>query len=84
MDSAAYNPRTPEEVFKDFRARRAGIIKALSTGIICFFRFIYVSSQFLKISLPPFLIPENCSIFPVVCFFSDVEKFYQDCDPGYV
>ncbi|KAJ4751361.1 PHD finger protein ALFIN-LIKE 8 [Rhynchospora pubera] len=42
MDAAAYNPRTPEEVFKDFRARRAGIIKALT---------------------------------------SDVEKFYQDCDP---
>jgi Alfin len=37
MDSAAYNPRTPEEVFKDFRARRAGIIKALTTGIIIFF-----------------------------------------------
>ncbi|OAY65782.1 PHD finger protein ALFIN-LIKE 8 [Ananas comosus] len=37
-----YNPRTPEEVFRDFRARRAGIIKALTT---------------------------------------DVEKFYQQCDP---
>ncbi|XP_073014049.1 PHD finger protein ALFIN-LIKE 8-like isoform X1 [Typha latifolia] len=27
-----YNPRTPEEVFRDFRARRAGMIKALTTG----------------------------------------------------
>ncbi|XP_073004406.1 PHD finger protein ALFIN-LIKE 8-like isoform X2 [Typha latifolia] len=39
---ANYNPRTPEEVFRDFRARRAGMIKALTT---------------------------------------DVEKFYQQCDP---
>ncbi|OAY63885.1 PHD finger protein ALFIN-LIKE 8-like [Ananas comosus] len=28
-----YNPRTPEEVFRDFRARRAGIIKALTTDV---------------------------------------------------
>ncbi|KAK8950743.1 PHD finger protein ALFIN-LIKE 8 [Platanthera zijinensis] len=39
---AAYNPRTPEEVFRDFRGRRAGMVKALTT---------------------------------------DVEKFYQLCDP---
>ena len=26
------NVRTPEDVFKDFRGRRAGIIKALTTG----------------------------------------------------
>ncbi|KAK8447454.1 hypothetical protein SEVIR_8G080600v4 [Setaria viridis] len=35
-------PRSPEDVFRDFRARRAGMIKALTT---------------------------------------DVEKFYQQCDP---
>ncbi|KAL4184208.1 hypothetical protein AMTRI_Chr11g158860 [Amborella trichopoda] len=40
--SGHYNPRTVEEVFKDFRGRRAGMIKALTT---------------------------------------DVEKFYQQCDP---
>ncbi|WOL02397.1 PHD finger protein ALFIN-LIKE 8-like [Canna indica] len=39
---ADYNPRTPDEVFMDFRGRRAGMIKALTT---------------------------------------DVEKFYQQCDP---
>ncbi|RWV95835.1 hypothetical protein GW17_00041502 [Ensete ventricosum] len=39
----AYNSRTPEDVFRDFRGRRAGIVKALTT---------------------------------------DVEKFYQKCDPG--
>ncbi|CAD5185541.1 PHD finger protein ALFIN-LIKE 8-like isoform X1 [Musa acuminata AAA Group] len=40
--AADYNPRTPEDVFRDFRSRRAGMIKALTT---------------------------------------DVEKFYQQCDP---
>ncbi|GLT25615.1 hypothetical protein SLA2020_007350 [Shorea laevis] len=39
---AAHNPRTVEEVFKDFKGRRAAIIKALTT---------------------------------------DVEEFYQQCDP---
>ncbi|KAJ0514929.1 hypothetical protein HanHA300_Chr10g0375051 [Helianthus annuus] len=41
--SQPYNPRTIEEVFRDFKSRRAGIIKALTT---------------------------------------DVEEFYQRCDPG--
>ncbi|CAO2841970.1 PHD finger protein ALFIN-LIKE 4-like [Amaranthus tricolor] len=40
--NAQYNPRTVEEVFKDFKGRRAGMIKALTT---------------------------------------DVEEFYQQCDP---
>lgn len=30
--SAAYNPRTVEEVFRDFKGRRTGVIKALTTG----------------------------------------------------
>ncbi|GMH17581.1 hypothetical protein Nepgr_019422 [Nepenthes gracilis] len=43
MDGGAqYNPRTVEEVFRDFKCRRAGMIKALTT---------------------------------------DVEEFYQQCDP---
>ncbi|XP_058089947.1 PHD finger protein ALFIN-LIKE 4-like isoform X2 [Magnolia sinica] len=42
MEGASYNPRTVEEVFKDFKGRRAGMIKALT---------------------------------------SDVESFYQQCDP---
>lgn len=40
---AQNNPRTVEEVFRDFKGRRAGMIKALTT---------------------------------------DVEEFYQQCDPG--
>ncbi|XP_030530082.1 PHD finger protein ALFIN-LIKE 4-like isoform X2 [Rhodamnia argentea] len=42
MDGGQYNPRTVEEVFRDFKGRRAGMIKALTT---------------------------------------DVEEFYQQCDP---
>ncbi|WRX27799.1 Alfin [Theobroma cacao] len=42
-EGAQYNPRTVEEVFRDFKGRRAGMIKALTT---------------------------------------DVEEFYQQCDPG--
>ncbi|XP_010047517.1 PHD finger protein ALFIN-LIKE 4 isoform X2 [Eucalyptus grandis] len=42
MEGGQYNPRTVEEVFRDFKGRRAGMIKALTT---------------------------------------DVEEFYQQCDP---
>ncbi|XP_020225917.1 PHD finger protein ALFIN-LIKE 4 [Cajanus cajan] len=39
MDAGAhYNPRTVEEVFRDFKGRRAGMIKALTTDIEEFFR----------------------------------------------
>ncbi|KAJ4842268.1 PHD finger protein ALFIN-LIKE 4 [Turnera subulata] len=34
----AYNPRTVEEVFRDFRGRRAGMIKALTTDVEEFFQ----------------------------------------------
>lgn len=30
---APYSPRTVDEVFRDFKGRRAGMIKALSTGL---------------------------------------------------
>ncbi|GFZ15569.1 alfin-like 4 [Actinidia rufa] len=43
--SQPYNPRTVEEVFRDFKGRRAAIIKALTT---------------------------------------DVEEFYQHCDPDFL
>ena len=45
---AAYNPHTVEEVFRDFKGRRNGMIKALTTGNIwllalrfCFFFFLH-------------------------------------------
>ncbi|GAB2290850.1 hypothetical protein Dimus_025114 [Dionaea muscipula] len=35
MDGGAqYNPRTVEEVFRDFKGRRAAMIKALTTGSV--------------------------------------------------
>jgi len=45
---AAYNPRTVEEVFRDFKGRRAGMIKALTTGLSlslslkCFLFFLFL------------------------------------------
>ncbi|XP_021640886.1 PHD finger protein ALFIN-LIKE 3 isoform X1 [Hevea brasiliensis] len=35
---AQYNPRTVEEVFKDFKGRRGGLIKALTTDVEEFYR----------------------------------------------
>ncbi|KAF5445217.1 hypothetical protein F2P56_034283, partial [Juglans regia] len=35
---AAYNPRTVEEVFRDFKGRRAGMIKALTTEVEEFYQ----------------------------------------------
>ncbi|KAJ4877625.1 PHD finger protein ALFIN-LIKE 3 [Raphanus sativus] len=34
----AYNPRTVEEVFRDFKGRRSGMIKALTTDVQEFYR----------------------------------------------
>lgn len=51
MDGGAgYNPRTVEEVFRDFKGRRAGMIKALTTGIyfILPFQFAISSSEFFS------------------------------------
>ncbi|XP_019059384.1 PREDICTED: PHD finger protein ALFIN-LIKE 4 isoform X2 [Tarenaya hassleriana] len=36
--SGAYNPRTVEEVFRDFKGRRAGMIKALTADVQEFYR----------------------------------------------
>lgn len=34
-----YNPRSVEEVFKDFKGRRAGLVKALTLGTFVLDRF---------------------------------------------
>lgn len=58
MDGS-YNPRTVEEVFRDFKGRRAGLLKALTTGsfslpllffYIQFFNSTYVESNIMLIS----------------------------------
>ncbi|KAF5766997.1 putative chromatin regulator PHD family [Helianthus annuus] len=38
MEAAAYNPRTVEEVFRDFKGRRAGMIKALTAEVEDFYQ----------------------------------------------
>jgi hypothetical protein len=43
----AYNPRTVEEVFRDFKGRRAGMIKALTTGNNLFFLSSYYYLSFV-------------------------------------
>lgn len=70
--SGHYNPRTVEEVFKDFRGRRAGMIKALTTG----------ASLSLSLSLPHLPISAFMVANTLDLFLADVEKFYQQCDPG--
>jgi hypothetical protein len=70
-----HHARSPEDVFRDFRARRAGIVKALTTGqlvsrISCLLLFVLLV----------------CGCFSDATAASvvraDVEKFYQQCDPG--
>lgn len=41
---AQNNPRTVEEVFRDFKGRRAGMIKALTTG----FRFHFFPRKYAR------------------------------------
>lgn len=41
-----YNPRTVEEVFRDFKGRRAGMIKALTTGLSLFFSLCFLLFRF--------------------------------------
>lgn len=45
---AHYNPRTVEEVFRDFKGRRAAILRALTTGLsfflLVFFFFLNFES----------------------------------------
>ena len=50
---AAYNPRTVEEVFRDFKGRRNGMIKALTTGNIFGFcqQLLFVLFLLLPLSL---------------------------------
>ena len=78
-----YNPRTVEEVFRDFKGRRAGMIKALTTGSRSYSNFLSFSVFFLKKKKKKFqTLVCNGSEFCVFCDFADVEEFYQQCDPG--
>lgn len=68
---AAYNPRTVEEVFRDFKGRRAGMIKALTTGLSLSLSQIF--SLFLS---------SHIEFVSTLFVGADVDDFYQQCDPG--
>jgi len=81
MDGGAqYNPRTVEEVFRDLKGRRAGMIKALTTGTALSLSLSILFSDFyvaLWVMLRLFVV-----VFLFSFFLADVEEFYQRCDPG--
>lgn len=72
-----YSPRTVEEVFKDFKGRRAGMIKALTTGSFSL-SLSLIALESINFFLFSFGI--SCDIFDFSV--ADVDKFYQQCDPG--
>lgn len=81
MDGAAnYNPRTVEEVFRDFKGRRAGMVKALTSGKKIFYFMLFSLALFLCCSF--LWIFFLLFFFSLFFFFVDVEEFYQQCDPG--
>ena len=61
--SGPYSPRTAEEVFKDFRGRRAGMIKALTTGTLSLLSFLSFSS------ISVFLFHSSWNNFLAIFFF---------------
>ena len=78
--TAQLSPRTVEEVFRDFKCRRAGIVKALTTGLSL------VSSSFLCWKFDFVLLLDFLYFLCVFVVFlcADVADFYEQCDPGEV
>ena len=79
-------PRTVDEVFNDFKGRRAGLIKALTTGLFSLSLSLSLGFspvlQFLlhRVSLSFFSL---IFVYVFIYFWgADVDKFYQQCDPG--
>ena len=72
----ASKPRTVEEIFRDFRARRNAIIRALTHGTTLLFP--------MPLSFLFFYFFLSLSFFfhPCLFLFSDVDEFYGLCDPG--
>lgn len=80
-----YNPRTVEEVFRDFKGRRAGMVKALTTGLpLSLSNFLFSFSTFIfKFFLRfYFVMALKFFFYWLGVIFADVEEFYQQCDPG--
>ena len=77
--SGLYNPRSAEEVFKDFRGRRAGLLKALTTGFSLSLSLSHSISFHLSFSLYPSLKDFSCHYLRIWIFllFSDFQFFNQ-------
>ncbi|EXB29678.1 PHD finger protein ALFIN-LIKE 5 [Morus notabilis] len=77
---AHYNPRTVEEVFREFKGRRAGMIKALTTDLDNGYAFRnLVETCDLNFAFPIYSL--SSALYPLVFVAADVEDFYQQCDP---
>jgi hypothetical protein len=79
--------RTPEDVFKDFRARRAGLIKALTTGksprasLACLTNPAGSGSLAFRVRwFSMARVSSSDGFLPLVV--ADVKKFHMTCDPG--
>lgn len=70
----ASSPRTVEEIFKDYSARRTAVVRALTYGN---------SNSPLPLSHLTFLFWISLTFCRLVGFFlADVDEFYGLCDPG--
>ena len=78
----AYNPRTVEEVFRDYNGRRNGMIKALTTGktlvsstltfpLFCLF-FSPPFSQFFYLVFSQMFMSSTAFVIPVSVPFIDL------------
>lgn len=80
----ASSPRTVEEIFKDYSARRAGVVRALTYGMLL--HFLSSLSLFYMCSwacgfvwVRVFLIIFDLCVLVIL---ADVDEFYGLCDPG--
>jgi hypothetical protein len=76
--SAAIHPNvhSPEDVFRLYRGRRAGIVQALTEGLSLSRSFEWIWCGFFSRALI-----DGCVCLPV-SWFADVDEFYEKCDPG--
>lgn len=75
-------PRTVEEVFRDFRGRQAGLIKALTSLCLCSFLFcLIVRKKLLSLWVFCHFVKFDVSGFGLLVH-ADMVKLYQTCDPG--
>lgn len=72
-----YTPRTVEEVFRDYKGRRAGLIKALTRGKFSYFRFGFQQQWVVVIWCYFFWVSCNfCPFFFLGLFFVSLVTFF--------